>query len=157
MFSSKASEVAKLAVTQASVIGSQLNETVIKPAAQKIQDPNLRQNLSATLNTMSTTVLSEEYEKFYICRLWILRTKALLFLQLQLWVVKVHRVRKTLSLKPLQLLKQPLNHQRKNKRPRQQKKDGKTQRKRSGDNFSVKNNLNSCFDQSCDVEKKQIK
>jgi hypothetical protein len=45
-FASKATEVARVAVTEASRLGSELNENVIKPTTQKIQDPSFRQNVS---------------------------------------------------------------------------------------------------------------
>lgn len=46
LFSSKAVELAKIAAKEAEVLGSQLNEKVLKPSVEKIQDPNFRQNIS---------------------------------------------------------------------------------------------------------------
>ena len=56
-FTAKTVEVAKLAATQAEVLGREVNEHVIKPTTQKLQDPNLRQNISSTLSHLGKTVV----------------------------------------------------------------------------------------------------
>lgn len=56
LFSSKAQELAKVAITQAEVLGKEINENVIKPTSQKIQDPNLRQNISQSFSQFGKSV-----------------------------------------------------------------------------------------------------
>ena len=55
MFSTKALEVARTAGEQAVELGKGINDSVIKPAAEKMQDPAIRVNLSSTFNSLLTT------------------------------------------------------------------------------------------------------
>lgn len=56
--SQKATEVAKIAAEQTGKVANELSENVIKPTTQKVQDPALRQNVSATLSSFGASFLS---------------------------------------------------------------------------------------------------
>lgn len=45
-----------MAAQQAQVVGRELNTNVIQPTAQKLQDPNLRQNISTTFSSITKSV-----------------------------------------------------------------------------------------------------
>ena len=57
LFSSKAVEVAKLAATQAETLTKEVNENIIKPTAQKVQDPNFTRNITTNLQSFGRTVV----------------------------------------------------------------------------------------------------
>jgi ADP-ribosylation factor GTPase-activating protein 1 len=57
MFSSKAIEVAKMAATQAETLSKDLNDNYIKPTTQRIQDPNFRQNITTSIQSLGKSVV----------------------------------------------------------------------------------------------------
>ncbi|KAI3644845.1 hypothetical protein MP228_011009 [Amoeboaphelidium protococcarum] len=57
VFGAKAVEWGRYAATQAESIGKDINTNVIKPTASKLQDPNLRQNLSNQLNSIGKNIV----------------------------------------------------------------------------------------------------
>ena len=59
LFASKATEVAKIAAEQATTLTKELNENVIKPTTQKIQETDFNRNFQTTFSQISKTASAQ--------------------------------------------------------------------------------------------------